>query len=235
MAESNSSSVSITASEAQVSDQTFKANQTVQAQQAAKVQTQPQIDNNFNFCPKCGGKKISYIDNRKWGCADCGFKLYNNVAAAVGIIITDKNDNVFFEVRAKEPRKGFLALPGGFCDPDETAEHAALRECKEELDPQIEDVKYLCSFPNVYDYKNIRYKTCDMFFTAKIPHSETLMEQIKLQEKEVAGVTVKSVKSEADIEALPLAFESARKTLKIWLSSRNLAAKNISSEIQEVK
>ncbi len=61
------------------------------------------------------------------------------------------------------------------------------------------------------------------------------MEQIELQEREVAGVTVKSVKSEADIEALPLAFESARKTLKIWLSSRNLAAKNISSEIQEVK
>lgn len=179
-----------------------------------------EFDNNFNFCPKCGSKKISYLNNRKWACEDCGFKLYNNVAAAVGLIITDENNNVFFEVRAKEPRKGFLALPGGFCDPDETAEQAAFRECKEELGLDMLSVKYLCSFPNVYDYKNIRYKTCDMFFTTKLPQSTSIMDQVKLQEKEVTSVCVKSIKSEEDIDNLPLAFESARKTLRIWLASQ---------------
>ena len=49
--------------------------------------------NDFELCPKCGSKKIEYKDNRKWFCPDCGFDLYNNVAAAVGIIICDKNNN----------------------------------------------------------------------------------------------------------------------------------------------
>ena len=180
------------------------------------------IDNNFNFCPRCGGKNISYQDNRKWGCADCGFKLYNNVAAAVGLVMTDENGNVLFEVRAKEPRKGFLALPGGFCDPDETAEHAAFRESKEELGIEPLEVKYLCSFPNIYDYKNIRYKTCDLFFTARMPESKakSLIDEMKIQETEVLSLCVKKINSEKDIDELPLAFESARKTLKFWLSTR---------------
>ena len=182
--------------------------------------TSNSIDNSFNFCPKCGKKNIEYQNNRKWTCHECGFKLYNNVASAVGIIITDENGNILFEVRAKEPRKGFLALPGGFCDPDETAEQAALRECQEELGLEVTEIKYLCSFPNIYDYKNIRYKTCDLFFTAKAAGTNSL-EHLKIQEKEVSEVTVKSIKTMQDIENLPLAFESSRKTLKVWLSLRN--------------
>ena len=30
------------------------------------------IDNNFSFCPKCGGRKIEYVENKKWVCPDCG-------------------------------------------------------------------------------------------------------------------------------------------------------------------
>ena len=181
------------------------------------------IDNRFNFCPKCGSKKIEYQNNRKWGCVDCGFKLYNNVAAAVGLIITDENGCVFFEKRAKEPRKGFLALPGGFCDPDETAESAADRECKEELGIEVHSIKYLCSFPNIYDYKNIRYKTCDLFFTAAVNSSasEKLINQMKVQKTEVSELCTKNIQTETDIDNLPLAFESARKTLKFWLAEKN--------------
>ncbi len=185
------------------------------------------IDNNFSFCPKCGGRKIEYVENKKWVCPDCGFRLYNNVAAAVGLVIVDENGNVLLEVRAKEPRKGFLALPGGFCNPSETAEEAAMRECTEELGAAPDEVCYLCSFPNIYDYKNIRYKTCDLFFTAKMHTAESgkLMERFKLQASEVSGLTAKSVRSEKDIDGLPLAFESARKTLRIWLK-KNAGANN---------
>ena len=81
--------------------------------------------------------------------------MYNNVASAVGVIFHDKDCNVLFEKRAKNPRKGFLALPGGFCDRDETAEQAVLRECLEETGAKPNNIKYLCSFPNDYEYKDI--------------------------------------------------------------------------------
>jgi ADP-ribose pyrophosphatase YjhB (NUDIX family) len=180
------------------------------------------MQNEFTYCPRCGGKKIQYIDGRKWSCGDCGFRLYSNVAAAVGLIITAENGNVLFEIRAKEPRKGYLAIPGGFCNPDETAEQAALRECKEETGIQPDSLEYLCSFPNTYDYKDIRYKTCDLFFIAGIGKSEgkTLLSRLAPQLSEVSGFVTRTISSGTDIEELALGFESTRKALYRWLEKR---------------
>lgn len=171
--------------------------------------------NDFIYCPICNSKNITYKDNRKWICKDCGFDLYNNVAAAVGIILTDKDKNILFEIRAKEPRKGFLAFPGGFVDPDESAEEAVKRECKEEIGVEPVNIKYICSFPNTYEYKNFIYKTCDLFFTAELAENA----KIKTQETEVTGTKWIKIKNSEDIQKLPLAFESAKKTLEVWLKS----------------
>lgn len=184
--------------------------------------------NEFNFCPMCKSSKISYQDNRKWKCAECGYTLYNNVACAVGIILFDSENNILLEVRAKEPRKGFLALPGGFCDQDETAEHAVIRECQEETGFAPEEAKYLCSFPNNYEYKGVLYKTCDLFFTAKLcsckntdsekkPSIESLIKNLHNQESEVSSFVACKIKTQQDIDSLPLAFDSAKKTLSLWL------------------
>ena len=54
------------------------------------------MKNDFNLCPKCGSKNIINHGNRKWDCQDCDFDLYNNVAAAVGVIIKDKFNNIQF-------------------------------------------------------------------------------------------------------------------------------------------
>ncbi len=171
--------------------------------------------NNFNICPICGSKQIKNENNRKWLCSDCGFELYNNVASAVGLVIAAADNKILFEKRAKEPRKGFLAFPGGFVDPDETAEQACIRECIEETGVKPSNLEYLCSFPNTYEYNKIVYKTCDLFFKAEIPAKE----QLKAQQGEVDGFERVLIQTEEDIEKLPLAFESARKTLKIWLKS----------------
>ena len=180
--------------------------------------------NEFNFCPSCGGKNIKYLQNKKWFCSDCGFDLYNNVASAVGVVISDRENNILLEVRAKEPRKGFLALPGGFTDQDETAEHAAVRECLEETGVEPEKIEYLCSFPNDYEYKNIAYKTCDLFFTAELPEKaasiDELIEKLHGQQSEVSGFKACKVNCAEDIQKLPLAFESAKKALTAWLSRK---------------
>lgn len=179
------------------------------------------MENKFELCPKCGSRKIEWKDGKKWLCPDCGFDLYCNVAAAVGIVLYDDYDNVLFEVRAKEPRKGFLCLPGGFVDPDESAEDAVVRECREEMGAQIKEGKFLCSFPNTYVYKNIEYKTCDLFFTAKLPDEfkdmDDFVKTLRREESEVVGFEVRHISSVEEVEALPLAFTSAHKTLLKFL------------------
>lgn len=182
------------------------------------------MKNDFNMCPMCGSKNIQCKENRKWICPDCGFDLYCNVAAAVGVIFSDKYNNVLFEIRAKDPRKGFLALPGGFVDFDEPAEVAAVRECKEEIGVEIDKVDFVCTYPNTYEYKNIQYKTCDMFFSAQLPAEfdtiDDFIKSLNPQETEVSGFVAKKVATLEDVAALPVAFESARKTLEKWLLAK---------------
>ena len=174
--------------------------------------------NDFKMCPMCGSSKIENHGNRKWICPDCGFDLYCNVAAAFGVVIRDRFNNVLFEVRAKNPRKGYLALPGGFVDFNESAEEAVIRECREEIGADVTEIKYLCTAPNTYEYKNIEYKTCDIFFIAELPAQfETIddfIKSLKPEESEVESFVSYKVESLEDIEKIPLAFESSKYTLK---------------------
>ncbi len=175
-------------------------------------------DNKFSYCPQCGSKNIeTHKGGRKWQCPDCDFDLYNNVASAVGLVIANSRHEVLFEKRAKEPRKGFHALPGGFTNPDETAEQAAVRECREETGVEPEAVTYLCSFPNTYEYRGITYKTCDLFFTAKLPEHFNFNPDAK----EVSEVSWLPIRTEEDIEKADLAFDSAKHTLSIWLKQHS--------------
>ncbi|MBQ9239319.1 MAG: NUDIX domain-containing protein [Treponema sp.] len=181
-------------------------------------------DNAFSFCPRCGNVKIQTIGVVKWQCPACDFTLYNNVAAAVAVILADASEYVLFETRAQEPRKGFLALPGGFVNGDESAEQAVRRECQEETGIVLSHVEFVTSFPNTYDYKRIRYKTCDLFFSAGLPAGiESIADLIATAQKDTAEVRALSavrIQTAEELAAVPLAFDSARQALAVWLSWR---------------
>lgn len=183
------------------------------------------MKNDFNLCPMCGSKAIKNKFNKKWYCPDCDFDLYCNVAAAVGVVIIDKENKILLETRAKNPRKGYLAFPGGFIDADERAEDGAIRECREEIGVEVSDVQFICTFPNTYEYKNIEYKTCDMFFLANLPENFKNIEEyigtLHAQESEVEGFSAWKVESKEDVDKIPLAFESARKTLYTLIEKRS--------------
>jgi len=59
----------------------------------------------------------------------------------VDIIMKRKDNSVILIRRKKEPFKEHWALPGGFLEYGETAEHAAIREMKEETGLDIEIIK----------------------------------------------------------------------------------------------
>ena len=116
------------------------------------------------FCPKCGGKTLLIVSQKECHC-DCGFHFFQNVAAAVMVAICWQ-DEVLVAVRARNPGKGLLDLPGGFVDPGESLEVALRRELQEELGLDItgQPCRYLGSFANTYPYDGITYHTCDTFF-----------------------------------------------------------------------
>lgn len=179
------------------------------------------FDNDFKFCPKCGWNNIKNYQNRKWKC-DCWFELYNNVAAATWVIIQDKDGNVLFEVREKDPRKWFLSLPWWFVEPNEDLKTGAMRECEEEIWFKAEELKYLCSCPNTYIYDNIEYNTCDIYFLADIGENliENIIKNLNIQKTEVSHLVYHKIETTDDIDSLPIAFESAKYALKYNLNHK---------------
>ena len=123
----------------------------------------------FKYCPSCASINFTFLDNRRFLCNDCGFTYYHNIAAAVAIVFTYE-DKVLFTVRNVDPDKGKWDLPGGFIDPNETAEEAACREIQEELGINIipTDLKYITTSPNNYLYKNVPYRTMDIFYECNL-------------------------------------------------------------------
>lgn len=125
----------------------------------------------FRYCPSCASPALRFENGRRWVCPDCGFTYYHNVAASSAIII-DIDGSIVLLRRAKEPRRGFWALPGGFVDPGEGARECALRECGEEIGWAPARLDFLASFPNSYRYRDITYATCDMYFYVRLPSIE---------------------------------------------------------------
>jgi len=119
------------------------------------------------FCPSCGRKSFEEDDNQRNECKECNFTFYRNVAAAVAVVVRCR-DEVLFTIRATDPGKGMLDLPGGFVDPQESLEEAAKRELLEELRIDESSLRYLFSEPNIYRYRDVDYNTIDAFFEVQL-------------------------------------------------------------------
>lgn len=118
-------------------------------------------------CPCCGAETLDWPSGKQFICRSCGFVLFLNIAAAVGVIVECRG-RLLFGVRKHEPQQGKLDLPGGFVDQGETAEQAVLRELQEETGLVVSTARYLYSFPNRYRYKGITYDTLDLIFLVQL-------------------------------------------------------------------
>lgn len=122
----------------------------------------------FRHCPRCGSTECEYPSIKVFTCRACGFRYYQNAAAATIAIIRDDENRVLFTRRDREPARGMLDLPGGFVDPLEAAETAVVREVLEETGLAVTRADFLASFPNRYDYLGVTYYTCDMVFECTV-------------------------------------------------------------------
>ncbi len=121
----------------------------------------------FRFCPGCGVSGGEWKNGREFGCPSCGYRFFQNVAAACGVLIGHEGRFLFL-VRAKDPARGLLGLPGGFVDPGEGVEQALAREVGEEISGAVGPLTFLASFPNRYPFSGVEYHTCDLYFRAPL-------------------------------------------------------------------
>jgi NAD+ diphosphatase len=126
----------------------------------------------FKHCPSCAAPRKSEMDAVRFVCDACGFVYYYNVAVSSAVLIVGADGQGLFIRRARDPGKNKLALPGGFIDRGETAEHAALREVREEAGVKLDGVEFLGSFPNLYAYRGVEYPVVDLFFVAYVASRE---------------------------------------------------------------
>jgi ADP-ribose pyrophosphatase YjhB (NUDIX family) len=114
--------------------------------------------------------------------------------------------------RAIEPRKGMMAMPGGFVDELESVETSGKRELEEETGLVIEeeDIK-------LYGSK-ITPRNQILIFCTTPDYDKTVLNQVKLN-KEVSGFVISGIK---DIDfAFPLHKEMAGKFLN-EINSKNI-------------
>jgi len=118
----------------------------------------------WQYCPYCGAKSFRAGADNYMQCDVCRKKFYINASGAVACIIENPQGEILLTRRAFEPAKGMLDLPGGFINIDETAEDAAKREIKEELNLEVTSIQYIGSSPNHYLYGGMMYFTLDLGF-----------------------------------------------------------------------
>jgi NAD+ diphosphatase len=164
----------------------------------------------FRFCPQCKSDKISYSRKKKYSCSKCGWVYFQNVAAAVGVIF-EYQDKILFIVRNKIPQKGKLDLPGGFLDAGESAEQAARREIREELDIELKNLRYLGSYPNKYDYGGITYITCDIIFISQISELPDNFNE------EIAAIKLLKI---SEVDLAQIAFDSVKMAISDYIKGR---------------
>ena len=121
----------------------------------------------FTHCPRCGGKPLTQPEPDAYACAQCGFHYHTNPAVGVGGLVLDDTGRLLLLRRANDPGKGKLGLPGGFVNPGESAENALVRETLEETGLAIQDLRFVCTAPNVYPYRGVTYHVLDIFFAAR--------------------------------------------------------------------
>ncbi|MBR6121540.1 MAG: NUDIX domain-containing protein [Prevotella sp.] len=122
----------------------------------------------FQYCPVCGSHEFAVNNFKSKKCVQCGFTYYANPCSATAAFIVDDHRHLLVVRRGKEPAKGTLDLPGGFCDMGETVEEGMIREIREETGLEVDHIEYLFSSPNVYEYSGMGIHTLDMDFLVRV-------------------------------------------------------------------
>ena len=136
----------------------------------------------FRYCPRCGQGPVARLEAPLFSCPACRFHYHFNPAVAAGVIAEDREGRLLLIRRAKEPGRGLLGVPGGFVEIGESAELSARREAGEETGIEVEGLRFLGSWPNLYEWKGIAYPVVDLYFIGRTRDGSTASARHEVEE-----------------------------------------------------
>lgn len=97
------------------------------------------------FCGKCGSSMTHKQDERAMQCTECGNVVYPRISPAV-IVAIRSGDSILLASNSSIPGRRY-SLIAGFVDVGETLEEAVVREVKEEVGLDVQNIRYHTSQP----------------------------------------------------------------------------------------
>jgi len=176
------------------------------------MSNQRPVADSWKFCPLCGASHATGGIN-PFRCHACGHIHHFSPVTAVAAIVNDAAGNILLLVRANDPGRGKLGLPGGFVDPGESAEDALRREVLEEVGLHVTRLNFLLSLPNRYAFGGVILPVTDLFFVAEVASFDNMI----AQQGEIDDWHFCQPGPE---ELNKMAFESNRQALEVFLQRR---------------
>lgn len=126
------------------------------------------------FCMHCGSalkEQLSSMDTMpRLICTKCKFVHYINPRPAAGLIPIDTNGRILLARRDIEPQLGSWVFPGGFIDIGETVEEAAVRETREEVCLEVQNLQLIGVYTRITAGVIITVFTAEALGTATAAH-----------------------------------------------------------------
>lgn len=164
----------------------------------------------YKYCLLCGQHLLSEGKDVLL-CSVCHHRHYLNPLPANAAIIENDQGEILLVRRAKDPKKGYWDLPGGFIQPGEDFIFSLQREVQEELGCAIEVGQIIGAYPDIYTYQSIDLPTLAIVAIA------SLKDQTIVPADDVDGY---QFFPKASILEQKIAFLSIKQAIKDFLSLR---------------
>jgi len=131
-------------------------------------------DRTHQFCGRCGVPLRTKTDERAKECPQCGLLHFPRLAPAI-IVLVERGDELLL-ARSRHFMPGMYSVLAGFVEPGESLEEAVVREVKEEVGIEVNDIKYFGSQPWPFPHSLM------IGFTATYAGGEILLEDKEIED-----------------------------------------------------
>lgn len=103
-------------------------------------------DRNHQYCGRCGTPTVPSETERSRTCPSCSLTAYPRISPAIIVAVT-KGDRILLGHNRRHRASKTYSVLAGFVEPGESLEECVRREVMEEVQVELDDIRYFASQP----------------------------------------------------------------------------------------